>query len=105
VSSKCCWLLLVCGVLLAALLGCAGGDDDGEEYWDAGSDSDSDTDADIEYPVHTNPHLDMHNVMTGPISPPPEQFDELESDDADAAEELAEAPAAEQAYSEAELPD
>ena len=59
---------------LFVLVAC--GDDDDGGYIDAGSDSDTDVDTDsgtpIELPEAINPLLDPNSLMTGPISPPPE---------------------------------
>ena len=86
------WFLLaltVSSLLLWLMLGCAasegdiemsGSDGDG----DGDGDSDSDSDVDIIYPEHIVPLLNLDDVMTGPISPPPEEFDvELTSGDDD----------------------
>ena len=78
--------LLAASLVLATLLGCAGGDDDAFEVWGDGGpdgDVDGDGDVDIEYPEHTNPNLDIHSLMTGPISPPPEHTDELAQPEAE----------------------
>jgi len=74
-------LLLVVGLALAVLLGCSGGDDDWDEAPDAGTDVDADSDVDIEYPEHTNPNLDFRGLMTGPISPPPENVHPFEHEE------------------------
>jgi hypothetical protein len=78
--------LLLASLVLAALLGCAAGDDDDFEVWGDGGtdgDADGDGDVDIEYPEHTNPNLDIQSLMTGPISPPPEHTDELAEPEAE----------------------
>lgn len=72
--------LLVLGLgitlfLFFAFVGC--GDDDASADYDAGTDADTDSDTDtggvpIEYPEALNPLMDPSSLMTGPISPPPE---------------------------------
>jgi hypothetical protein len=70
--------LCLCSLWLVALLGCesvevsdqSGGDSDA----DADSDADSDTDVPVQHPEAINPLLDPWGVMTGPISPPPENI-------------------------------
>ncbi|MBW2276018.1 MAG: hypothetical protein JRF63_00920 [Deltaproteobacteria bacterium] len=60
--------------LLFALASC--GDEDDGGAIDGGTDTDTDSDTDtgvqIEYPEALNPLLDPNSLMTGPISPPPE---------------------------------
>ena len=73
------WLLLVLVVstlFLWLLFGCAanelgtmsGADADSDSDSDSDTDVDADSDVDIVYPEHI-PHLDIHGLMTGPISP------------------------------------
>ena len=76
------WLLLILVVstlFLWLLLGCsdtaamdAGGDGDSDS--DSDGDTDADTDVDIIYPAYNSPYLGHTGAMTGPISPPPEDF-------------------------------
>jgi hypothetical protein len=65
--------LVITAFIFWALTGC--GDDDGGDYYDAGTDADGDTDTDhvpIELPEALIPSMIPNDVMTGPISPPPE---------------------------------
>jgi hypothetical protein len=72
--------LVALGILITAfffwvLTGC--GDDGLSGSSDAGGDADSDTDTEtgdvpIEYPEVMNPFMNPNDLMTGPISPPPE---------------------------------
>jgi len=74
--------LLVLGIAITAFClwitsGCAGGADDmGSADGDADSDADTDSDTGgvpIEYPQAINFFENPNSLMTGPISPPPEQ--------------------------------
>ena len=78
------------GLLLAALGGCessavsaSSGDADSDSDSDADTDSDTDTDVPIEYPEATNHFMNPNGLMTGPISPPPEDVFGEELDDGD----------------------
>ncbi|MBW2276017.1 MAG: hypothetical protein JRF63_00915 [Deltaproteobacteria bacterium] len=84
------------GLLLAAFGGCESANDKGGGGSDSDSDSDGDSDSDsdtegvpIEYPEAINHFMNPNGLLTGPISPPPEdvfgdEFDE--ADDWDAGE-------------------
>jgi len=76
------WLLIALtlqSLVLVVLAGaCAASSDDSMGGADSDSDSDSDSDTDIdtdvpiEYPEAINHFLNPNGLMTGPISPPPE---------------------------------
>jgi hypothetical protein len=73
-------VLALASIALLLLDGCAASDSAALAGGDAGTDADSDTDTGgvpIQHPEAVNPLLDPWGVMTGPISPPPENIYEL----------------------------
>jgi hypothetical protein len=92
VRSLLLWLTLSSIALVLIAGACSAAEESAMSGGDADADSDTDVDTDtgdvpIEYPEMANPFLKPNSLMTGPISPPPEDVfgDELaEEHDLDA---------------------
>ena len=86
-------LSLLSLLLVAIAVACAATEDSGTGGADADSDSDSDADSDsdtdtsvpIEHPEAINHFMNPSGLMTGPISPPPEDVfgEQLDDEDED----------------------